>query len=57
MNNAQLASMYQAKAWHYYWLFRGSHGWVARRYRMLSIDYSKLARAYRANNLLSLLNS
>lgn len=51
-----LSQIYQAKAWHYYWLYRGSHGWVARRYRMLSIDYSKLARAYRANNVLSLLN-
>lgn len=51
-----LSQIYQAKAWHYYWLFRGSDGWVAHRYRMLSIDYSKLARAYRANYVISLLN-
>ena len=51
-----LSQVYQAKAWHYYWLSRGSDGWLARRYRMLSIDYCKLARAYRANNVISLLN-
>lgn len=51
MNNVQLAAKYQAKAWHYYWLFRSAYGWEAKRLRGLSQDYSKLARFYRANLL------